>query len=318
MKYLTSDYARHLLSLPKAEYTNSTISLADAASADPQLNNIEARGDDDAYHNLQLSSLANPWQPPRLTPLGTLAKLPLELREMIYLHLHNNRIFVSRSGIPKLLSTTYAKHLRSTSKAIKDEVDGFALVSPAIFAKATFFFDHMTGYANFMLQCTASERSQIRRIHLKIFGIYLSRHQYVCLNDFSQDPLRIPVLVEKKWRKCFRDLPPNIVSVDVHLDCGEHSTKRRSIVLEVPHGCRRRKVGFELFGRLEKYDLDVLDRCVRQVMSDKVTTGKEEWVLVEGSGQKRVEELKRVNGDGGFWWEEVFVETNDGDLKEIF
>ena len=155
----------------------------------------------------------------------------------------------------------------------------------------------------------------MQRVRLRLLGVYAT-HQHdgdgdgFCMDAFRRQDLRLGILVRKVWRGVLGSLPGSVRGVDVDVGCGRHFEREKGFWLERVEGRRKRRLRVRVGGCLDWYGVEVLEGWVRRVLGGGGWEAEGEvggrWVLVEGVGGRRVEEVGRVSGDGGVEWGEVW------------
>ena len=177
-------------------------------------------------------------------------------------------------------------------------------------------------------------RDAVQRVRLRLLDVYTSpfagphyRHHHIgesiCIDYFRRQDRRLELLVRKTWRGVFESLPAGLRWLHVDVGCGAHFERSKVFRVEKVEGRRKRGLQVRVGGCVDRYGLEVLEGCVRRVLRG---VGWEEeggvggkWVVVEGVGGMRVEELERVSGDGGVEWDSVWNSySGKGWVEEVW
>lgn len=165
------------------------------------------------------------------------------------------------------------------------------------------------------------ERERVQWVRVRLLGVYDAEHNRdsnaysvhrhdgdedegrMCIEAFRRQDQRLAILVRKMWRGVLERLPGGCRGVDVDVGCGRHFEREKWFVVERVEGRRKRRVWVRVGGCVDRYGVEVLEGCVRRVLRGVgwVAEGEVggEWVVVEGVGGRRVEEVGRG------WVEEV-------------
>ncbi|KAI9716773.1 MAG: hypothetical protein M1812_005113 [Candelaria pacifica] len=135
--------------------------------------------------------------------LGTLDKLPLEIRVKIYRYAVSDiQIKISDKG-----KETNASARQRFPAAIEQELNGMHVLLHA----STFIFRTPIAFQTFLGRLSEPPKNLLRNLHLVLLAGLPDREIRYC---WSAD---LGALMDAGWRACFRMLPPNVQNIMINM-----------------------------------------------------------------------------------------------------